>query len=106
MGEHSIFTDAEVLEEIQKVFSSFEKIEQVKVFGSRAKGIAKPGSDFDLAIFGDNISVTDLLAIYEQLDYLDLPWQFDLVVYDQIENQAVKEHIDRIGKSIYLRCFL
>lgn len=101
MGELSIYKDAVVLEVIQKVFSSFENIEQVKVFGSRAKGNAKPGSDFDLAIFGDNISVTDLLAIYEQLDNLDLPWQFDLVIYDQIENQAVREHIDRVGKPIF-----
>jgi uncharacterized protein len=103
MGELSIHKDAEVLEEIQKVFISYENIEQVKVFGSRAKGVAKPGSDFDLAIFGDNISVTDLLAIYVQLDNLDLPWRFDLVIYNQIENQAVKEHIDRVGKIIYMR---
>jgi uncharacterized protein len=82
MGELSIHKDAEVLEEIQKVFISYENIEQVKVFGSRAKGVAKPGSDFDLAIFGDNISVTDLLAIYVQLDNLDLPWRFDLVIYN------------------------
>jgi predicted nucleotidyltransferase len=103
MGEPSFFVDGELLENIHKVFNSFENIEQVKVFGSRAKGIAKPGSDFDLAIFGNNISVTDLLELYQQFDNLDLPYRFDLVIYNQIENEAVRKHIDRVGKQIFKR---
>lgn len=103
MGEPSFFVDDELLEDIHKVFNSFENIEQVKVFGSHAKGVAKPGSDFDLAIFGNNISVTDLLELYEQFDNLDLPYHFDLIIYNQIENEEVREHIDRVGKLIYKR---
>jgi uncharacterized protein len=103
MVEPSLFVDGELFEDIRKVFNSFENIEQVKVFGSRAKGVAKPGSDFDLAIFGNNISVTDLLELYEQFDNLDLPYHFDLIIYNQIENEAVREHVDRVGKQIFKR---
>lgn len=103
MGEPSFLDDGELFEDIRKVFNSFENIEQVKIFGSRAKGIAKPGSDFDLAIFGTNISVKDLLELYEHFDNLDLPYHFDLIIYNQIENEAVREHVDRVGKQIFKR---
>jgi uncharacterized protein len=93
--------DDDVFEGIQKVFSSLNKLDEVVIFGSRAKGNAKPGSDIDLALFGENISASDLLSFYEQLDNLNLPYRFDLIIYDQIEKEAVREHIDRVGKQIY-----
>ena len=41
---------AEALKNIKAVFAGDQRIERVRVFGSRALGRQRPGSDVDLAI--------------------------------------------------------
>ena len=61
------------LEKINSVFSKFPDVEKVILYGSRAKGNYRKGSDIDLALMGDNISLTMLLRIENELDELMLP---------------------------------
>lgn len=83
------------------VFDQFKEIEKVLLFGSRAMGNFKRGSDVDLALFGD-IDKEVLFHIKEALDEDPLlPYFFDLVVYDEIESLDFKTHIDSYGKLIY-----
>ena len=49
------------IEAIQKVFETNSKIDKAIVFGSRAKGNYKEGSDIDLAVKGRNIKQEILL---------------------------------------------
>ncbi len=92
--------DIELLTKINNIFSHYPEIKSVIIFGSRAKGNFKPGSDIDLAIIG-NITPTIISQIYLQIDELNSPYKFDLINYNSISNNDLLEHINRIGKTIY-----
>ena len=88
------------IENIHKIFSQNQEIEKVIIFGSRAKGNYRNNSDIDLVIFG-NINLRILNQINIELDNLLLPYTFDLLIYKNIENEEVKEHIKRCGIIFY-----
>jgi len=87
------------LDKIKFVLFSVQGIEQVILYGSRAKGNYKEGSDIDLVIKG-NLTFDDLVKISVSLDDLNLPWKIDLSLYSQIKNEKLLEHINRVGKVI------
>ncbi|WP_018617718.1 nucleotidyltransferase family protein [Spirosoma luteum] len=95
-------TDTQITE-IQRVLAQTPRLERAVLFGSRAKGTHKPGSDIDLALIGDTFQFADRLRLDNELDDLDLPVFFDLVVYRQISEPALREHIDRVGVTLYSR---
>jgi predicted nucleotidyltransferase len=64
-------------------------------------GTYKPASDIDLTLVGQNIGLTQLNEIENQLDDLYLPYKIDLSVFDQIENIDFRDHIKRVGKTFY-----
>lgn len=87
---------------IIKVLTAYEQVEQALIFGSRAKGNYQPGSDIDIAIKGNTCS--DALAWSIQANLNEnhpVPYFFDVVSYETLFNQALKEHIDRAGKVFY-----
>jgi len=84
------------LDKIKAVLSSHKGIENVILYGSRAKGNYREGSDIDLTIKG-NLTFDNLVKISIDLDNLNLPWKIDLSLYNQIENKELLEHIDRVG---------
>ena len=90
---------------MKKFFSGFPEIEEVKIFGSRAKGGYKKGSDIDFALYGD-IGFRLLSEIASAIDELPTPYKYDITDYRTIENQDLKEHIDRTGKTFYRRSVL
>ena len=51
------------LDNIIKTMQQFSEIKKAAIFGSRAKGNYKPGSDVDIAIWGNDISFTTLSRI-------------------------------------------
>ncbi len=87
------------LDKIKSVLFSAQGIEQVILYGSRAKGNYKEGSDIDLVIKG-NLTFDDLVKISVSLDDLNLPWKIDLSLYSQIKNENLLEHINKVGKVI------
>lgn len=90
-------------EMIRRCFAAFTNINEVLIFGSRAMGNYKEGSDIDLAIKGV-VSDVELRKIKNQLEEeLPLPYFFDIVVYDEIVNPKIKKHIDEFGKVFYAR---
>lgn len=75
-------------------------VKQAVVFGSRAKGNYRSGSDVDIALYG-NLSHSDAGHIQYRLnEETKIPLFFDVVVYNLLENQSIKEHIDRVGLPI------
>lgn len=91
----------EVVNKILHVFSSFPQIEEAILYGSRAKGNYKPGSDIDITIKGEKLTLKELNKISLDLDDLLLPYSFDLSIYHHIKNPDLIGHIERIGKIIY-----
>jgi predicted nucleotidyltransferase len=88
------------IEAIQQVFQRYPGIRQAILYGSRAKGNFRPGSDIDLTLKGD-LTYQQLLRIETELDDLLLPYKIDLSLYELLDNPALIEHIDRAGKLFY-----
>lgn len=95
--------DPDKLQKICSLFTKYPAIDEVLLFGSRAKGNYREGSDIDLALKGTDLNSTFLTQIELDYDTLYFPWKINLVVYNTISNKALKEHIDRVGIVIYHR---
>ncbi|MDA8229613.1 MAG: nucleotidyltransferase domain-containing protein [Desulfitobacterium hafniense] len=82
----------------------FNEIKKAMIFGSRAKGNYKPGSDVDIAIFGDDITFDTISRLHAVLeDDSPMPYFFDIVDYSHLTHEELKEHIERVGKIIFQR---
>jgi uncharacterized protein len=90
------------LQTLRDVFARFPDIEEVILFGSRALGTHRPSSDVDLALKGKNLSI-DTLAKFRYIleEETNLPYFFDVVIYDRVENETLKREIDEGGNQIY-----
>ncbi len=94
---------SEVVNRINEIFSRHEEIKEVILYGSRAKGNFRPGSDIDLTLVGKNLDLKILNRISSELDDLLLPYTIDLSIYDHITNQDLLDHINRVKKIFYRR---
>ncbi|MFC2949162.1 nucleotidyltransferase family protein [Virgibacillus sediminis] len=87
---------------IKTALAKFEEIECAIIFGSRAMGNYKKGSDIDLAVKGKGITSKTLYHLSDLLnEEYPLPYFFDLIHYEAISNTNLKAHIDEEGKIIY-----
>lgn len=93
----------DTIRQMINVFANVHKVEEVIIYGSRAMGSCKRGSDIDLALRGKDLNLNDLLDISVNLDDLDLPYHLDLLLLDKVENNDLLDHINRVGKTIYTR---
>ena len=89
------------IQSLESVFKQFDTIDKVVLYGSRALGTHKPGSDIDLALFGKNVTPDLIASIAILIDDLLLPYTLDLTAYDLIDNLALREHIDRVGIELF-----
>jgi len=87
------------LDKIKSVLFSMQGVEQVILYGSRAKGNYREGSDIDLTVKG-KLTFDNLVKMSVNLDDLNLPWKIDISLYNQIENKDLLDHIDRAGIPI------
>lgn len=92
---------AEVIARIIQIFQKYPEITKAILYGSRAKGNYKPGSDIDLTLEGDGLGFDLLNKIKTELDDLLLPYMIDLSIKHEIENQDLLEHIERVGVEFY-----
>jgi len=92
-----------VVENLKTVFAENAKIDKAIVFGSRAKGNYKEGSDIDITIKGQNLDFDDTLSLLRKIDDLNIPYKIDLINYDTINEPDLKDHIDRVGIELYSR---
>ncbi len=89
--------------DIQQVLRQFPQVERAVLYGSRAKGNYRPGSDIDLTLKGEMLNLKLINSISLELDELYLPYNFDLSVWSQIDNAALRKHIERVGVVFYAR---
>lgn len=94
---------AATIEKMHAVLARFPRVERAVLYGSRAKGNFKPGSDIDLTLFGDNLDSSQLGKIAGVLDDLLLPYTIDLSLYAELNHAKLREHIDRVGVVFYER---
>jgi predicted nucleotidyltransferase len=91
------------VEKIHGVLSRHAEVERAILYGSRAKGNYKPGSDIDLTLTGGRLDGRIRGQIDEELDDLLLPYEFDLSVLSEITHADLLDHIRRVGVVIYER---
>ncbi len=89
---------ANTIDIIIQTAGQYPEIEKVAVFGSRAMGNAKPGSDIDLVIYGDKISQHIVTQFHMHLnEETNIPNLIDVIHYEAISTTELKCHIDDYG---------
>jgi len=91
------------VEQICHVLAKHSEVEKAILYGSRAKGNFRPGSDIDLALVGPKLTLSVLLKIETELDDLLLPQEIDLALYDSIDSASLVDHIKRVGQIFYIQ---
>jgi len=91
-----------VIQQICAVFAKYPQVAKAILYGSRAKGNYKTGSDIDLTLLGgEELTLRVLYKIMNELDDLLLPYMFDLSIFHDISDPDVVEHIQRVGVTFY-----
>ena len=93
----------EQISRIRSAIESCPRVRQAVLFGSRAIGSHRYGSDIDIAIEGDEITIEDLLRLHSLIDNLNLPFIVDLVHIQNNTDTDLVDHIRRVGKVLYCR---
>jgi predicted nucleotidyltransferase len=93
----------EAIQEIQAALALYPEVEKAILYGSRATGTFKPGSDIELTLVGEKLTHNHLLGIMSDLDDLLLPWMIDLSLLVAIDRPGLRDHIDREGQTLYER---
>ena len=96
-----------VIQQIGAVFARHPQVGKAVLYGSRAKGNYRNGSDIDLTLEGGADLTTDVLyRIMDEIDDLLLPYSFDLSILADITDLAVLDHIRRVGMVFYEKATL
>ncbi len=89
------------IELIRSVLAAEPSISEAVIFGSRAKGNYKSGSDVDIALIGDGLNLEKIIRLsYILNEETGMPYHFDLIEYRTIKTVELKKHIDRVGIKI------
>lgn len=88
------------INELLEYFKSKPEIEKVMVYGSRAKGNFRNGSDIDFAVWTNGKSAYEL-RIEAELDDLETPYMFDVTDYKNLTHEGMKKSINRDGILFY-----
>ena len=86
---------------IYAIFRKYDAIEKAVIYGSRAKGNYKQGSDIDLTLFGKSLTTDHLMRIAQDFDDSVLPYLVDISVFDLLDNPSLRDHIQRVGVVFY-----
>ena len=91
----------ETIDKINSVFEKHSEIENVVIYGSRAKGNYRNGSDIDLTLNGKELNYAVLSKIDQEIDDLNTPYLFDISIFDLLNAPDLEEHINRVGQIFY-----
>jgi len=87
--------------DIQRTLGHFPNLQKAILFGSRAMGTHKPGSDIDIAIFGKQLTFNEFLDIKNALEQIGMLQEMDVVRFESIDNPEFVDHIRSVGIELY-----
>ena len=90
-----------VAEEIRAVFRRHPEVQRATLFGSRAKGNFREGSDIDLALEGNVLERRHLATMLGELEETPIPQRVDLLLKKTLRHQELLDHIERVGVVFY-----
>jgi predicted nucleotidyltransferase len=89
------------LKTIQELLARYPGIDQAVVYGSRANGNYRPGSDIDLTLLTDSrFTHSHLAQLRMALDDSDIPYLVDVSIFSELRNPDLLDHIRRVGKPL------
>ena len=100
-GKNSFGLTDRDMKTLQDIFKKYPDVKKVFVFGSRAKGTYKQGSDIDLVIMNEGVQDTFIRTIKSDFEESSLPYIVDLVNYPTLKHPELKNHIDRVGVPLF-----
>ena len=90
------------IQQICNILAKYPPVEKAVLYGSRAKGNYKNGSDIDLTLYGGaDLTLKVLYRLSDELDDLLLPYTIDLSIFSHISDPDVLDHIRRVGTTFY-----
>ena len=90
------------LNTLDSIFRKYSGIKEVILYGSRAKGNYRAGSDIDITLKTTSVFCwNDLLRISSDFDDSDMPYFVHVSIYDMLKNSDLTDHIDKVGKVLY-----
>jgi predicted nucleotidyltransferase len=93
---------ARTLARLRWVLQRHPAVTRAVVYGSRAKGNHRPGSDIDLALDAPALAWSEFLQIEQEIDDLLLPYHVDLSRLADIEDGPLRDHIARVGRVLWV----
>lgn len=91
------------IQKICTVFAGYPQVEEAVLYGSRAKGNYKHGSDIDLTLRGQSLTWDILYKLLQEIDDLMMPYTVDLSILDHIRDPDLVKHIERVGVMFYAK---
>lgn len=93
----------ETIDKINSVFKKNGEVEEVIIYGSRAKGNYREGSDIDITLIGKGLTEATRCKISFEIDDLNTPYLFDISIFDNLHSLDLEEHIKRVGQVFYTK---
>ncbi len=84
----------QTLAQIQAVLQAFPQIRWLKLYGSRAMGNYRPGSDIDLAFSSPVDYTAQLAGAFEELP---IPYLVDVTHWESLAHDGLRQHIEQVG---------
>ena len=78
-----------------------EKLSKVFLFGSRSRKDYKHNSDIDLAVIFNNEDNDNYIKLFTKLENLNTLYKFDVIDFNKITNNKLKDEILKDGICIY-----
>ncbi|CAI8832496.1 nucleotidyltransferase domain-containing protein [Methylocaldum szegediense] len=103
MSEIQWGLSAATLATIRAILAHEAKVEKAILFGSRAKGTYRRGSDIDLALVGRDLDIDVLGRLGRAFEESSIPYQVDLCWLAAVDHRGLREHIERVGQVLYER---
>ncbi len=93
----------ETIDKINSVFEKYIEVEEVIIYGSRAKGNYRNGSDIDITLKGKNLTDKIRSHISWDIDDLNTPYLFDISIFEKLNAPDLEDHINRMGQVFYFK---
>lgn len=90
-----------LFDEMLKLFKDFG-LKKVILFGSRARGDYRNNSDIDLAVIFNSKDNDNYIRLFTKLEELNTLYKFDVIDFNRITNDKLKEEILKDGICIYI----
>jgi predicted nucleotidyltransferase len=94
------------IEKINGIFKNHPEVTEAIIYGSRAKGNHREGSDIDLTLKGSNLTEELRSVIWTAIDELNTPYLIDLSIYENLNSAGLIDHIKRVGQVFYKKADL